>query len=88
MSDHDPECLLSDPSHFVTFDVVGEPFGCTCALIARVMQREWEKAVDKIEAFRVNLPEETKNYSGGIRSRDDMSWALAMVRDRLAKGKE
>ena len=45
------------------------------------------RASDEVEEFRLGLPLATKAYTGGWRSRDDMSWVLAMVRDRIKKGK-
>lgn len=57
---------------------------------SRTAAAAWREVADvrkriaqDIEKFRVGLPEVTENYSGGVRSRDDMSWALAMVRDLL-----
>jgi hypothetical protein len=41
-----------------------------------------------IEEFRVSLPIETPALSGTVRDRDDMSWVLAMVRDRVARGEQ
>ena len=49
MTDHDPLCPLADPSHFVTVDKAGEPFGCTCEEYARVRADERERIAQAIE---------------------------------------
>ena len=85
--DHDPLCHAASPDHFRSVTITGDPFPCDCPLIAEVVKREWGRASDEVEEFRLGLPLATKAYTGGWRSRDDMSWVLAMVRDRIKKGK-
>ena len=45
-----------------------------------------ERIAQEIEEYRLALPIDTPAYGDGTRSRDDMSWALAQVRDRIARG--
>jgi hypothetical protein len=40
----------------------------------------------EVEEFRLSLPAVTMSHYGTVRNRDSMSWALAQVRDRIARG--
>ena len=78
---HDPLCPLG------TKDTTHQSWGfvdCRCNEYAEVRAQ----IAAEIEAFRVALPEETPSHYGTTRNRDDMSWALAKVRDRVARLKE